>query len=339
MSTSHVAWGSIELLHNVVRTLTHLHELGHGFPVVAYRAKVKLHGSNCAVQLPAAPDVELVAQSRTALLTPQSDYKGFATWAHAHAAYFATLPRGLVIFGEWCGPGVEKGMAISQASSKMFAIFGVQVEQRIVYDPEELRALVPAEGAPAELHVLPWQGEAFSIDYGSRESLEEAAQQLSDRVSEIEREDPWVKRTFGISGLGEGLVLYPVKVDGGEPPSDAESLARLMFKAKGEKHRTAGARTAVQVDASAAASVDEFVTLMVTEARLEQGLGAVGGRDSKLTGKFLAWIAADVRKESVAELEASKLTWAQVEKAVQVRARAWFLGAGSNGGGSSGGGG
>ncbi len=329
MSAQHVAWGSIELLHNVIRTFAHLHELGHAYPVVEYRAKVKLHGSNCAVQLLADAEgsPQLVAQSRTALLTPQADYKGFATWAHAHADYFASLPRGLVVFGEWCGPGVEKGMAISQAEGKMFAVFGVQREGVIVYQPEAIRALLPAAGAPAELHVLPWQGEAISIDYGSRQALEAAAQQLSELVGQIEREDPWVKQTFGISGLGEGLVFYPVSVDGQAPAADAESLARLMFKAKGEKHRTAGAKVAVQVDASVASSVDDFVAMMVTEARLEQGLSAVGGRDSKLTGKFLAWIAADVRKESVAELEASKLTWAQVEKPVQVRARAWFLAA------------
>jgi hypothetical protein len=84
---------------------------------------------------------------------------------------------------------------------------------------------------------------------------------------------------------------------------------------------------AVAVDATVVASVDEFVALMVTEARLEQGLTVAcgGGRDPKRTSTFLAWITADVRKESAAELEASKLTWAQVEKAVQTRARTWFL--------------
>jgi hypothetical protein len=81
----------------------------------------------------------------------------------------------------------------------------------------------------------------------------------------------------------------------------------------------------VAVDAAVVASVDELVALMVTEARLAQGVSAVGGREPRLTGKFLDWIAADVRKESVAELEASGLTFAQVEKAVRARARAWFL--------------
>ena len=76
MSVHLVSWGSIELLHNVVRTLTMLHEEHHRkFPVVRYRAKVKLHGSNCAVQVHADG---VLAQSRTTMLTPQADYKGFA---------------------------------------------------------------------------------------------------------------------------------------------------------------------------------------------------------------------------------------------------------------------
>src|SRR5690242_12394740 len=78
MST-HVSWGSIELLHNCIRTLGHLAEQGQRYPIVEYRAKVKLHGTNCAVQITSDG---IVAQSRTQLLTPGDDYKGFATWVH-----------------------------------------------------------------------------------------------------------------------------------------------------------------------------------------------------------------------------------------------------------------
>lgn len=327
MSTTHVAWPSIELLHNVVRTVNHLHELGRPLPIVEYRAKVKLHGSNCAVQI---TEAGIAAQSRTSLLTPQADYKGFATWVQRHAAYFQILARGLVVFGEWCGPGVEKGMAISAAKTKLFVVFAVQVDGRVSYQPDDIRALVPAAGAPDELHVLPWEDDAIHIDYGSRAALDAAAAALNARVDEVEREDPWAKRALGITGLGEGLVFYPVSIDGAPPPADPAELAQLMFKAKGDKHRTAGTRTAVAVDAAVAASVDEFVDLMVTEARLAQGVAAIGGdgagpRDPKLTGKFLDWIAADVRKESVAELEASGLAFAQVDKAIRVRARTWYL--------------
>ncbi len=326
MST-HVSWGSIELLHNVFRTLSHLAEPEYGnqpLPTVEYRAKIKLHGTNCGVQLTAEGPV---AQSRNLILTVDADHKNFAKWVHGHASYWASLPQGLVVFGEWCGPGIEKGMAISASPTKLFCVFGIQRPLRdtgpetLIYEPSEIAAILGT--TPADIHVLPWEGEPITIDFASREALDAAAEALNDRVAAVEREDPWCKRVLGITGLGEGLVFYPTPFD----------QAR-MFKAKGDKHRTAG-KKAVQVDASAAASIDDFVEQMVTEARLAQGLAAVGGYDAKQTGAFLAWLSADVKKEAVAELEASKLTWVQVDKAVQAKARAWFRAGGLPTGGAS----
>jgi hypothetical protein len=312
MST-HVAWHSIELLHNVVRTLEHLATLGEPLPTITYRAKVKLHGTNCAVQV--AEDRALVAQSRTQILTAGAgDHMGFAAWVAAHADAFAALAPGDVVFGEWCGPGVQKGVAIAKAPEKLFAVFAIVRGggAAFVVEPAEIAALVPA------LRVLPWEGEPVAIDFAARASLEAAAAELDRRVGEVEREDPWVKREFGIAGLGEGLVLYP------SPFSPA-----LMFKAKGEKHRTQASKSAVTVDPAVASSVAELVALLVTPARMQQGVDAVcgGTRDPKRTGAFLVWVADDVRKESVAELEASGLMWAQVDKAVQAAARTWFLSA------------
>jgi len=175
--------------------------------------------------------------------------------------------------------------------------------------------------------VLPWEGSAITIDFNSRDSLEQAAAELNRRVAAVEQEDPWVKQTFGLSGVGEGLVLYPVAVNAAPVAFNMEELAVLMFKAKGEKHRSAGTKTAVAVDAAVVASVQDFVTLMVTEARLQQGLATACDhqRDPRHTAAFIAWMADDVRKESAAELEASGLEWAQVDKAVRAAARTWFL--------------
>jgi hypothetical protein len=324
MSIQHISWPSIELLHNYVRTLDHLAALGQPHPVVEYRSKVKLHGANCAVQI--APDT-VVAQSRTQLLTPEADYKGFASWVHSHRQWFSSLDPGLVVFGEWCGPGVEKGMAISRMPTKHFVVFAIQSGDQVLFEPQALCAKLLRPGKPPELHVLPWEGAPVLVDFGSRESLERVAVELNHRVAAVEQEDPWVKQEFGISGLGEGLVLYPVHVNAAPVVFDKEALAVLMFKAKGEKHRTAGTKTAVAVDAAVVASVQDFVALMVTDARLHQGLASVCGleRDPKQTAAFIAWVAADVQKESVAELEASGLTWVQVDKAVRAAARSWFL--------------
>ena len=319
---THIAWPSIALLHNVVLTLGHLHEVdGKPFPKITYRAKMKLHGTNTGVQVIADG---VFAQSRTQVLTTQSDYKGYAAWVHAHESAFARLPTGTTVFGEWCGPGVEKGMAISQLDAKIFAVFALQVgageEATLVVDPDTIRARLP--DIPG-LHVIPWEGPEVVLDYASKESLDAAAMTVNTIVHAVEAEDPWVKRAFGKSGVGEGLVFYAV---GDNIPARPSEYALLMWKAKGDKHRTAGSRVPVQIDPQVADSVDDFVALMVTDARLRQGISEACGGEVSLRNMsgFLAWVAGDVAKESAAELHASGLVFAQVEKAVIARARAWL---------------
>jgi len=332
-----ITWTSIELLHNVVRYLAELKVNTGALPkTVSYRGKVKLHGTNCAVQV--RPEGVFV-QGRTQMLTPQSDNLGFAKWVHArglgnsagdHETYFRTLGPDVTIFGEWCGPGVEPGMAISQAEDKVFAVFALQegygADAKVIVEPDEITAYLHGSAGriPRNLHVLPWHGPEFRIDYTNQESLDAVPDLLNPLVAQVEAEDPWVKATFGLSGIGEGLVFYPRAVEGDVLPTDPEGFAHLMFKAKGDLHRATRAKKAVQVNVEVVASVDEFVNLMVTDARLLQGVSA-WGREKRNTGNFLAWVVADVQKESAAELEASGLSWSQVERAVQARAREWFL--------------
>src|SRR5262245_50656379 len=119
-----IAWNSIELLHNVVLTLNYLRERqGSPLPRIVYRAKIKLHGTNAAVQ---RTREGVFPQSRSQLLSPGDDNKGFARWVEASRAYFEALPPEVTVFGEWCGPGVEKGMAVSALDRKIFAVFAIQ---------------------------------------------------------------------------------------------------------------------------------------------------------------------------------------------------------------------
>ncbi|MBI4852395.1 MAG: hypothetical protein HY819_11415 [Acidobacteria bacterium] len=324
--SKHISWNSIELLHNVITTLTHLHNFDNRpFPTIHYKPKVKLHGTNCAVQI--RPD-GIFAQSRTIMLSVNSDLKGFAKWVCSQETYFRTLPQTLTIFGEWCGPGVEGGTAISKIKNKIFAVFALQYGEAenayIVTDPEEIQ-LVLGETS-ADIFVLPWENIDLTLNYSSKSDLEAIVPIINDSVVNVEQEDPWVKKNFGISGLGEGLVFYPISLKDGTIPRDPTGFTQLMFKAKGEKHRTANTKTAVQVEASVVGNTNEFVTLMVTEARLFQGLTQACNEvyDMRNIGKFITWVSEDVRKESKAELAASNLTWEQVQKAVQTKARDWY---------------
>lgn len=302
-----------------------------GFPTVHYRGKIKLHGTNAGVRI---KDGEVVAQSRTQLITPTSDNAGFAKWVETRKDWFKNLPYGdrvgssnIAIFGEWCGPGIMKGTAINQIPHKAFCVFAVMGfvgatddDAVVLVEPTEIEKLFVNK--PEDVYVLPWCCEPLRVEFGNREQLQGVADHLNKYVEEIEPCDPWVKATFGVEGTAEGAVYYPVEA--GKTTIRRKWFSDFVFKAKGEKHKVVKTKQAVQVDPAVAKSIDEFVTLFVTEPRLEQGLTNTGPADMKNTGAFLKWFCQDVQKESTTELEASNLTWDQVAKAVQIAAREWY---------------
>lgn len=318
-------WPSIELLYNVRRSLQALEVT----PKITYRAKVKLDGTNAGVQV--FPEGRVAAQSRTQIITPDNDNLGFARWVNEHLDYFAQLAGAdhLTIFGEWCGKGIQSRAAVSQIDRKIFVVFAVQrmgsvdhVKQWVI-DPEQISALLPTH---PDIYVLPFFGEAITLDFGDRAQLEEAIAQLNRWVDMVETADPWVQEMFGISGVGEGLVLYPLADAMTDILVDRLEYAELLFKAKGEKHQVVKAKQPVQLDPELVKSIDGFVQLFVTPNRLEQGVKEACRGQLEMTqmGAFLKWMDADIQKESQAELAAAQLTWKDVGKSVSKVAREWY---------------
>lgn len=327
------AWPEITAFHNI-RKFTHAYpELLNDNPVVNYKAKVKLHGTNAAVQ---CVNGEVLAQSRTNLITPESDNMGFARWVKSNEEKWSEVGKivttfdgkicyaNFIFYGEWFGPGVQKGVACGEIAKKSFAVFaasvldqnGNLVEGSFITNPIGLADYV--KDIP-DTYVLPWYEHSIEVDWSkSSEELTAKTEEINTWVEEIEKNDPWIEKTFGIKGTGEGLVFYPTSHPG------FKNFSNLCFKAKGEKHKNIATAKPAQVSAEAAASIDAFVTLVLTPARLEQGTKAVG-IDMKLTGKFVSWCLADIEKETKDELEASNLTFKEVQKALSDKARAWYL--------------
>lgn len=320
-----VPWTEIDLFHNVRRTFIALKPAGD--PKVRYRGKVKLHGTNAAIQK--LSDGTIECQSRTQVLSLENDNAGFARWVDGvKAEWSRRLAPGQVVFGEWCGPGIMKGVAVSAIAKKVFAVFAVletlhPAGPRLIIEPEEIALKVPA----AVAYVLPWhEGSEIEVDWlETPETLEPVTARINALVEAVETCDPWVKRTFGVEGTGEGLVFYP------QGQTTPEATYLRMFKAKGEAHRVVKAKVAAQVNPDAAASLEAFAELVLPEARLEQGATAImldGARfkyDNKRVGAFLGWITKDVEKETKGELAASGLDPKQAAKAVTDRARKWYL--------------
>jgi hypothetical protein len=354
-----MAWPEIEGLHNIRKFIRvdpgewwHKKELLAGTSTVSYKAKVKLHGTNAAVRIDMNGNV--TAQSRTNIITPENDNAGFARWVKANENEWkkaAAVPSktdptdhylNMVFFGEWIGPGIQKNVAVSEIPKKCFAVFAIKIlgkdEEEIAFEvrPDRIEMFLGKSGIKfafseeanlPDVYVLPWYEQSIDIDWKQTdEELTKTIAPINDWVMAIEANDPWVEATFSVKGTGEGLVFYPI--------SDAhkdnfEYFSNLCFKAKGEKHKNIATAKPVQVSAEAAASVDSFCELVLTQARLEQGVTKVAEGaltyDLKNTGKFVTWVSADVEKETQDELAASNLTWKQVQKAVSDKARGWYL--------------
>jgi hypothetical protein len=316
-----VPFPSIEGFHNVVKSSSKYGILDD----INYRGKIKIHGTNSAVRLKGG---EVVAQSRNQLIDVKDDNAGFARWVESRKDYFLGLMQkdsDFTIFGEWCGPGIMKGTAINQIPNKIFAVFAVVVgsgeNAMMMVDPQAIDMLLGVK--PSDVHVLPWVGEAFKINFTNLSHLRDVVvKSLNAYVDEIEPCDPWVKSVFGVEGVAEGVVYYPSANEN----ITVKQFEYFAFKAKGEKHKVVKTREAFQVDPEVAKSQEEFVNMFVTVPRLEQAVAATGGSyETKNAGAFLKWFGQDVLKESTAELEASGLTWDQVTKPVQIAARNWFL--------------
>lgn len=329
-----IKWTDIESLHHLRKGFNAVASRVEGYkhPVVQYRAKVKLHGTNAGVQI--LPDGEVLAQGRNRILKPGDGNFGFYEWVESKKDYFRSLgnrqPIGqhMIIYGEWCGKGVQRGAAISQVGRKLFAVFAVQQmrgedEPLMTGDPNVIGEYLDC-GDHDDLFVLPWHWGKYpvEVDYGNRDDLQVKADLISDAVNAVEKNDPWVSQMFGVDGVGEGLVLYPDHT-GWVPQGH---ITNLMFKAKGEKHKVVKQKRPVQIDPEKAASAREFVDMVLPEPRLEQGLQEACGRtaDMKMTGQFLKWIGQDVKKECQDELAASSLEWKDVSKLLANRARDWF---------------
>ncbi len=315
-----VSFPSIESFHNVVKYCEMC--LTDSKPKVPYRGKIKLHGTNAGVQFGA--DGEIAAQSRSQFIVPGDDNAGFAQWVEKNRAYFESLSlSNHTVFGEWCGQGIMKGTAINQIGRKIFAVFAIMdsVNNTVIIDPVAISGILePDVLVPADMHVLPWCSATFEVDFNDRDQLLATVEKLNLAVEAVEFVDPWVEVMFGVNGVGEGIVYYPTR---GMLAVNKEAFENFVFKAKGEKHKVVKTKEAVQIDPEVASSVDSFVKMFLTDARLEQGL-ALTTADMKNTGTFLKWVMSDVQKESTAELEASDLTWEQVNKDVQTAARNWF---------------
>ena len=288
---------------------------------LTYEGTVKLHGCNCSVVSRLSEPLQY--QSRHLVLSPEADGMGFYKWAAERQTAIEELltklrsrcteeGSTLVLFGEFCGPGIQKGVGITQQPDKFFVIFNVRSESQWV-PPELWEDLSSPESGIYVIRSFARYEQVLSI------SNVMAGLASIDEVTEQVGRDCPVARALGTPGPGEGIVWIPKEV----------SSSRLWFKSKCQAHAiTSSVRKAPKITKASPVDVvaQEFVAENVTEARLCQGLDYMRefGIEKSMSnlGVFVKWVCDDVLREegSVLTEECQK----KVKKLVANKCVTWF---------------
>lgn len=287
------------------------------YPKLSFTGTVKLHGTNAAIVF----DKGYSFQSRERVLTREADNAGFMAHMEQYLIPVSMLfqkiaemnnIQGLndliVIYGEWCGGNIQKGVAIT-GLPKMFVIFAVKINDQWVDIPDISCSI-------ASIYSIK-QHTPFNIEIDF-EHPEAAQNQLALLTEQVETCCP-VGLAHGIEGVGEGIVWR----------CDSNPSSEYWFKVKGEKHSASKVKTLASVDVEAVEQINDFVTMAVTEARLEQGLHNLINEQMKpfamtSMGDFIRWVHQDVLKEEADTLQASGIDYKKLGSPIALAAKRWF---------------
>ena len=328
-------------IHNFLNMRTHTLKYPHFIQnnsIITFKAKIKLHGTYAGIMISNKGIITTLSRSR--IITPENDNANFANWVSQHSTEFIRLtPQSgsIILNGEWCGPGIQKGTAVNQLPKHIFAIFAIHIIdnneyiQNLLIEPEDI---LPFTKNIPDSYAIPWfdNNRLFNINLLNTTPLqnETTINDINQCITEIDDCDPWLLSQFNISGTGEGLVFYPINTTKFKC-SNYQFFANLCFKAKGEKHKiTGGKKTkSVQFNPDITANINELVLMLVTEDRVLQATNETSQNNNIFNieniGSFLHWINLDIIKEATSEIQASGLPSKLVLKACSHRARNLYL--------------
>lgn len=327
MSGSHIAWPSIGQFREVIRNVERSSQF-KGFneanepiidslapkPTMKFEGTVKLHGTCAGVVVTYTN--KMWCQSRSNIITVEKDNAGFAMFCKKNKDILLNLVNStgllnpltkVIIFGEWCGGKIQKGVALNQLPN-MFVIFSIATAdntgKREYLSRQAIENIVKSFGVDnlnsnSIYHIYQFPTWEISIDF---ENPHNVVQALNDITNMVESECP-VGKYFGVSGIGEGVVWTPVDRSGTD--------SGYWFKVKGEKHCNSKVKTLASVDVEKINNIKALAERVAHNGRLEQISQQVfntlnGGEvDIRLMGDFIKGVMTDIYKEDIDIIAAS----------------------------------
>jgi len=301
-------------------------------PVIPFTGTVKLHGTNAGISWNAKDG--LTCQSRNRVVS--QGHFGFPEMIEREIEYVEEILEisinkaeelGLFredrdtisIFGEWAGPGIQNGVAISQIPEKVWFIFGVKVNNKEgegIWLDIVRHLSVPDCSSIKNIHS--YTEYVVDIDFNNPKLIQNY---LIKCTEEVENQCP-VAKEYGVSGIGEGIVW-----------SAYWKGERIIFKTKGEKHSSSKVKTLASVNPEKVKSILEFVENYVSLNRVQQAIREVSDiKDIPVeqitrrdTGDVIRWVVNDIFEEGKATMHASGIEKKDVSKEISHKSRKKFF--------------
>lgn len=267
-SGSHSKYRSIDNFRLVIKDILNMYP--DEKPILDFNGTVKLHGTNAGIGYDGN---KLWCQSKTNIITMNLDNAGFSFFVEKNYSYFVKImniiidkykiditKNNIILYGEWCGEGIQKNVAIAEFP-KMFFLFDVKIvchedQKRNYYINSEFNE-IKSDTYRRIFNIYEFKKYNVLIDFNN---LPDAQKQLEKIVSDVENECP-IALELGKSGIGEGIIFKHYFPNG----------SRCVFKVKGEKHSVTHTKEKVPIKVYNEKLID-FVKNTVTQNRFNQAL-------------------------------------------------------------------
>lgn len=344
MKDKFVNFGSIEGVVNQMKTLQHWADY-HESKVKTFTAhgNVKIHGTNMGISY--WDDGNVTWQTRNKVILP-TESDGFGMTFYVNQLGIDTIKqvlkpllgdaKGIVLFGEFFGKGIQKGVGVSELN-KSFMVFAItKVYDDVDRDGKHCwkRVHVPLDSIIAIpennfYNVNDFKQFSQVVDPYSQSSIDG----IMEHTLSVEALCP-VATTIDPNiecKVGEGIVWSAtVELESGQS-------TRIIFKSKGEKHKRAVGsvmpKVTKQYTVEQNIAISNFFEVAMSKDRLEQGFEYLvqSGKEVnvKSTGLYIKWVVGDVQKEHsndvVDILYPVGLQWDDVKKDITNIAKEYFI--------------
>lgn len=297
-------------------------------PVLMFDITTKIHGTNATVIV--YPDLMVQAQTRNRVITFGNS--GWGEYVQLNKQMFINFRQQLIdlghindadtiqIGGEWCGQGIQVGVAVSQLP-KMFVLFSVKIITDVDGDnylkKEQIETLINHDNKC--WNIYEFHHDTIEIDFNKPEEYVDIFNKM---VQDVENECP-VGKHFGVDGIGEGLVL-----------KGTFNNSRVWFKIKGEKHKKGGGKKDRKAKTNVALTPEviterKALVAHLTVNRLEQMLESAKlegkGTSKGEVGYMIGWMRNDIIKEESDFLIANNVTFKDIGTFVADTVRQYYF--------------